>query len=89
MESVPVWPRDVALAITDLATRLGVAADEIEVVSHVEMEWPDASVGCPQPGMRYAQVLTNGTLTVLSVAGTEYRYHAGGRRPPFLCETSS
>ncbi|MGI9609547.1 MAG: hypothetical protein ACR2NL_04555 [Acidimicrobiia bacterium] len=75
------------LARADLAIRLSVDLAAIEIVSHVELDWPDASLGCPQPGMRYKQVLTNGTLTVLAVDGEEYRYHAGGGRQPFLCET--
>jgi hypothetical protein len=74
-------------ARTDLAERLGVPVDEITVVSHEEVTWPDSSLGCPQPGMHYAQVLTNGTRTVLTAAGKHYNYHAGGTRPPFLCTT--
>lgn len=75
-----------ALAAEDLADRLGVAVDVVEVTRVEEVTWRDASLGCPQPGMAYAQVLTNGTLVVLEVDGTTYEYHAGGPRAPFLCE---
>ncbi|MGI9529814.1 MAG: hypothetical protein ACR2NG_08885 [Acidimicrobiia bacterium] len=76
----------VHLARQDLADRLGIDGSEIAVLSQVEMDWPDGSLGCPQPGMRYKQAIVNGTLTVLVVDGIEYRYHAGGGRAPFLCE---
>lgn len=74
-----------ALAAEDLADRLGVDVDDVEVTRVEEVTWRDASLGCPQPGMAYAQVLTNGTLVVLEVDGTTYEYHAGGPRAPFLC----
>lgn len=77
---------NVSVARQDLAQRLGIDLSDIGVVSHVEVDWPDGSLGCPQPGMRYKQVIVNGTLTVLAVDGVEYRYHAGGQRAPFLCE---
>ena len=59
-----------------LAGELGVAAAGLEVVSVAAMTWPDASLGCPQPGMMYAQVLTPGYLVVIRGAGgTERRVH--------------
>ena len=36
-----------------LAGELGVAAAGLEVVSATTVTWPDASLGCPQPGMLY------------------------------------
>ena len=79
----------VAQALADLALRLDISSDEISVESHVEIDWPDTSLGCPRPGMRYAQVITNGTLTVLTVDGCRYRYHAGGGRTPFRCDDTT
>lgn len=73
-------------AAADLAQRLGVERSAITVVSAQEVEWPDGSLGCPQPGMMYTQVMTDGTRIELAVGGTVYRYHSGGRRGPFLCE---
>lgn len=72
-------------AIADLASRLGVDPSTIEVVSVEEVDWPDASIGCPQPGMSYAQVLVNGSRIVLRADGTEYAYHQGGTREAFYC----
>jgi hypothetical protein len=75
----------VVIAMTDLAGRLGVAADSIDVVSVEEVTWPDGSVGCPQPGMRYTQALVNGSRIVLRVDGVDYQYNSGGGREPFYC----
>ena len=71
--------------MADLAARLGVDEASIVVVDEQEVEWPDSSVGCPQPGMDYLQVITPGRLIILEVGGTRYEYHAGAGAP-FLCE---
>jgi len=74
-------------AKADLAGRLGVDTGAIAVISGELVEWSDASLGCPQPGMVYAQVPTDGSLIILSHGGAEYRYHTGGSvYIPFLCE---
>jgi hypothetical protein len=77
----------VALAVTDLAERLAVPESEIEVVSAQPVTWPDSSLGCPEPGMQYAQVMTDGARIELASGGTTYSYHMGGSTyVPFLCE---
>jgi hypothetical protein len=74
-------------ARADLADRLGVPASDITVVSSKPVTWSDASLGCPKPGMFYAQVLTDGTQTILEYDGRKYAYHSGGQKTaPFLCE---
>jgi hypothetical protein len=79
-------PQDAA--ITDLAQRLSIPETEIKVVSVESVEWPDASMGCPQPGMMYAQVISPGYLVILEAGGRSYRYH-GGRNAMFLCTNRS
>lgn len=64
------------LAVADLAGRLDIAPDAITVREMVAVEWPDASLGCPQPGMMYAQVITPGYRIVLEAQGQAYQYHA-------------
>ena len=66
------------LALTDLAAKLGVTPAEITVKAVEPIEWPDASLGCPQSGMMYAQVITPGYRIVLEVNGKSYEYHTGG-----------
>lgn len=72
-------------AIADLAQRLDIAAGAIEAVKIEPVEWPDASMGCPQPGMSYAQVVTRGYHILLSAGGQEYDYRATPQMA-VLCE---
>lgn len=75
-------------AMADLETRLGIETSAIGVHSASAKTWPDSSAGCPQPGMAYTQVVTEGTEIVLMVNGTSYRYTTGGAlSAPRLCET--
>jgi hypothetical protein len=77
------------IAIDDLAKRLSIDAKNVGVTSATLVEWPDGSLGCPQPDQQYTQVSTDGSLIVLTAANGTYRYHAGGSRTPFLCEPTS
>lgn len=69
-----------------LAARLGVDEGAIQVVKVAEVVWPDTSLGCPQPGMAYAQRLVNGSQIVLQAEGRRFHYHSGAGRGPFYCE---
>lgn len=60
----------------DLMQRADVVPDEITVKSAQAVEWRDSSLGCPMPGMMYAQMITPGYLIVLETNGKEYNYHA-------------
>jgi len=75
---VPNVPEEANRAIADLAKRLDIDADRIEIVRVESVEWPDTSLGCPRPGQAYAQVITPGHIVVLSANGQEYEYHTGG-----------
>lgn len=82
----PGMERLVEIARADLAKRLNLSEEEIEVLEARSVVWPDASLGCPQPGMLYIQILMEGGLIRLSVQGIAYEYHAGESGEPFLCE---
>ena len=73
-------------AISDLANRLSISAVEITVLEATPVVSPDASLGCPQPGMAYTQVPEDGLLIRLQAGDQIYEYHSGGIRDPFLCE---
>ncbi len=64
-----------AAAITALAKRLGIGAAEIEVLSMDEQNWPDTSLGCPEEGKFYLQVVTPGYALQLRAKGQVYEYH--------------
>ena len=73
-------------AAADLAIELGVDVGEITTHAAVLVVWPDASLGCPQPDMQYAQAQTDGSIIELELDGSIYRYHTGGARGPFICD---
>jgi len=75
----------VGLAATDLADRLDIDQATISVVLLEEVVWGDASLGCPVPGMSYAQVLTDGMRIILEANGQLYDYRSGGAADPRLC----
>jgi hypothetical protein len=64
-----------AAAVADLSAKIGVSPDRITLVSVEAGEWSDASLGCPQEGFMYAQVVTPGYLIIFAVDGSEYKYH--------------
>ncbi len=70
----------------DLAARLGIDVAEIELVSAEAVDWPDAGLGCPEPGMIYAQVITPGYRLVLTAEDVEHRYHTRGTGEFRACE---
>lgn len=65
--------RFVELVFADLEKR--VPGVEITVKSVEFTEWSDASLGNPQPGEAYAQVITPGFKIVLTAGGEDYEYH--------------
>lgn len=70
------------LAIKALAKQNDVPLDKIQVDSVKAVQWPDSSLGCPQPGMMYTQVVTPGyqvTLLDLSKSKTHYVHVGAGR----------
>jgi hypothetical protein len=62
----PCKSQAVALAIEDAAGRFG---REPVLVSVEYVQWPDASLGNPQPGMAYAEVITPGFRIILTTGG--------------------
>jgi hypothetical protein len=73
-------------AKADLAQRLSVSATQIKAIETKEAVWPDASLGCPQPGITYAQIPTQGYIIMLEYAGDKFEYHASIRGAPLYCE---
>ena len=70
-------PGDIETAARKLlADELGVDEGDFRLDSSEGVEWSDASLGCPQEGYAYAQVLTPGYKLVFDLAGTSYAVHA-------------
>ena len=75
----------VVIAKERLAGRLDVDVEEITLVKVQPVEWRDASLGCPKPGVDYIQVLTPGYLIKLEAAGSEYEYHTDDAQRVVTC----
>ena len=60
----------------DLAGRLKVSQDEIEVVSVSGREFPDASLGAPVDDEMSAQMISDGWQVTLRASGETYDYRA-------------
>lgn len=57
------------------------------MTSAVEMTFDDASLGCPEPGRLYAQVLTQGFQVIVEAGEAELDYRVDERTGAFkLCE---
>jgi hypothetical protein len=63
-------------ARTHLAGRLGVSANEVEILRTARINWPDSCLGLPSPGQTCAQVVTAGYHISLRHAGRWYGYPA-------------
>ena len=83
----PDVEKAVAAAKTDLMGRLGVGEEEIFIKSVEAVRWRDTSLGCPQPGMMYAQVITPGFRVVLTAEGKDYEYHTDMNRAVYCPST--
>lgn len=86
MKSQPQEDSLSALAVTDLANRLGIPEGDIEILAEENVTWRDGSLGCPRPGMMYTQALVEGSRIVLRTGGRDYSYHSKAGKPPFYCE---
>lgn len=73
-------------AVQDLANRLKVGEDAIQVLAFEPVVWPDGGLGCPEPGIQYTQVMVEGFRIRLQHNGQTYNYHGSMDRAPFLCE---
>jgi len=58
-----------------LAERLSAPVDSLALVSDEPVSWSDASLGCPEEGMMYAQVITPGHRITFSYQGERYEVH--------------
>jgi formylglycine-generating enzyme required for sulfatase activity len=63
------------MATQALATALGLDASAITLVAMERQQFPDAALGCPQPGELAAAVVTPGYKVVLSAGDAPYELH--------------
>lgn len=76
----------VQLAKQDLVQRVsGLSESEIAVVRTSQETWRDTSLGCPEPGRMYAQVIVDGYRIILEARGQRYEYHTDASSQVAYC----
>jgi hypothetical protein len=70
----------VSLARKTLCAKLGVSSEAVKLDKAEAVDWADASLGCPEKGMMYAQMLTPGYKISLTVDGKTHDVHVAGTR---------
>jgi len=67
--------------VADAAQRFRVAKSAVVIPRAESVTWPDASLGCAEPGRMYTQALVPGYRVAAKTAEGELEYHAdsGGR----------
>jgi hypothetical protein len=69
-----------AVAISTVAAQTGLAPDQLNIISSEAVNFSDASLGCPQPGMAYPQVITPGYRVLIEGGGQSFDVRVAGRR---------
>jgi hypothetical protein len=67
------------------AGRLGVPAERVAIVRADPVEWPDAALGCPEPGRAYAQVITPGFRLLARESDRQIEVHADAVGRAVVC----
>lgn len=70
----------------DLAGKLDVEAELIDVKESMFVVWSDGSLGCPRPDVAYTQAEEPGYRIILEYDDRQYDYRATERGYLFLCE---
>jgi len=79
-------PRAVRRAVVvDAARRFQVAEDAVVLASAEQVTWSDGSLGCPQPGRMYTQMLVEGYRVSATTVAGRMLYHADTRGNVVTC----
>jgi hypothetical protein len=72
-------------ALQDAAKRTRVDAARLRVTLAEAVTWPDAALGCPEPGREYGQVLVSGYRIRITAGSETLEYHGSFKGQPFFC----
>ena len=75
-----------AVAVSTVVAQSGLTPDQLTVISSEAVNFSDASLGCPQPGMAYAQVITPGYRVLLEGGSQSFDVRVSGKRGR-ICDT--
>ena len=73
-------PRETRRAVVaDAARRFEVDASAVVLARAEQVTWPDGSLGCPEPGQFYTQMLVTGYRLTARTSAGELVYHTDSR----------
>ena len=75
----------VDLVLADAAVQLGVDPSTLTVTALEGVDWPDSSLGCPEDGGVYAQVISPGYRITVTDGESTLEYHTGLNDVFVLC----
>ena len=79
-------PREVRRAVVaDAARRFNVPESAVALTGAEQVTWSDGSLGCPEPGRFYTQMLVPGFRVVARTSAGELTYHTDGRANAVTC----
>lgn len=84
-QDAPPVQKFVDLAKKDLTGRVQIDAASVNVAKTEEVLWPNAALGCPEPGKFYAQGRVPGFRIWLEAGGVQYDYHTDWTGQVILC----
>jgi len=73
---LPEYSPVVDIAMKDLAGRLSIPVEQLQLIRQESVDWQDTSLGYPEKGMMYAQVITPGFRIILKAHDKLYEYHS-------------
>lgn len=71
--------------LNEAAKLANVPPQQLVIVRAEAVVWNDGSLGCPEPGMEYAQALINGYWVLIKAAGQTFDFRVGGGGSFRLC----
>lgn len=71
--------------VADAAQRFRVAANGVVLTQAERVTWPDSSLGCPEPGQVYGQMLVAGFRVLAKTVEGELLYHTDTRGTVLNC----
>jgi hypothetical protein len=79
-------PRGVRRAVVaDAAKRFNVAESEVVLARAERLTWSDGSLGCPEPGLAYTQMLVAGFRVDATTSAGTLTYHTDSRGKVASC----
>ena len=88
MPEKPLTPEEQKIAeqaTAILAKELNVVPEDVTILEVTHVTWRDSSLGCPEQGMMYTQVITPGYRVKAEVNGETYAVHMNEKGVGKIC----